>query len=123
MKATMLWALVVVNVALLVVFLGRVTHENAAMAQPVAAAAARPGDYLMVPGEIPGGNAGIVYVVDTTNGWLGAMAYDDTRNALDVMPRIELDRVFDAAERAPANPTPRPGAGGGAGAGARGGAR
>jgi len=122
MKTTVLWALVVLNALLLASFLGRITRDNTAAAQPAPQGGAqalgrRPGDYLMIPGEVPGGNTALVYIVDTTNGWLGAIAYDDTRNAIDVMPRIDLNRAFESAlQRAnPApganNPAPRGGAG------------
>src|SRR4051812_42476388 len=75
MKSIVLWALIALNALLLISFLGRVTKPNAAMAQvagggAAAAAAApagnsprRPGDYLMVPGEVPGGTTSLVYVV------------------------------------------------------------
>ena len=33
-------------------------------------------------------------MVDTTNGWLGAMAFDDSKNLLNTMPPIELARVL-----------------------------
>src|SRR4051812_8170423 len=114
MKSTVLWTLVIINALLLLSFIGRITRENAAIAQNApagggaagaagaagagaAGASRRPGDYLMIPGEVPGGTQSLVYIVDTTNGWLGAIAYDDTRNAIDVMPRIDLNRAFEAA--------------------------
>ena len=129
MKSLVLWALIALNALLLISFLGRVITPNAAMAQPAggagtgAAAPAgnaprRPGDYLMIPGEVPGGTTSLVYVVDTTNGWLGAMAFDDTRSALDTMPKIDMNRAFDSAMQqrvptaAPAGPNnPRGGPG------------
>src|SRR4051812_42393456 len=100
MKSTVLWTLVIINALLLLSFIARITRENAAIAQNApagggggggaagagaAGASRRPGDYLMIPGEVPGGTQSLVYIVDTTNGWLGAIAYDDTRNAIDVM--------------------------------------
>src|SRR4051794_35122612 len=92
MKSTLLWALVVVNVVLLYSFIGRVTHENTALAQP---AQRRMGDYLTISGEVEGGPSGLVYIVDTSNDLLGAMAYDDSRSQIDVMPVIDLKRVFE----------------------------
>ena len=41
----------------------------------------RMGDYLSIAGDVNGTASGLVYVVDTSNELLGAMAYDDTRNA------------------------------------------
>ena len=110
MKSTVLWALVVVNGLLLVSFVGRVTGvgtgESAALAQnpPAGGAAAtgnqpprRPGEYILIPGEITGGSGAVVYMLDINNRQLGAMSYDDTQRNLNVMPPIELDRVFEAA--------------------------
>ena len=55
----------------------------------------RMGDYLTLSGEVEGGPGGVVYVLDTSNDLLGAMAYDDSRNTIDVMPVIDLKRVFE----------------------------
>src|SRR5689334_21867905 len=63
MKSTILWALVVLNVLLLGAILARFTRDNAAMAQnnpPGNTAARRPGDYLMIPGEVPGAHTALV---------------------------------------------------------------
>jgi hypothetical protein len=99
MKSTLLWALVILNVALLYSFLNRVTHENIAQAQPAGGNARRMGDYLVVSGEIVGGSSGVVYVVDTTNELLGAMAYDESGNKIDVMPVINLKPIFEPMQR------------------------
>jgi hypothetical protein len=56
----------------------------------------RPADYIMIPGEIQSGSQAVVYIVDTTNGQLGAMAYDDAQHRLDTMSPIDLGRVFQA---------------------------
>jgi hypothetical protein len=109
MKSLVLWGLIIINALLLASFIGRYWKENAALAQAQPGAAGgprRPGDYLMISGEVTGGNTGVVYLVDQNNGWLGAMAFDDTRNTLDVMPRIDMNRAFDAAmqQRGPAAP-------------------
>jgi hypothetical protein len=110
MKSLVLWALIIINALLLASLIGRYVKENAAMAQAQPAAPGgvrRPGDYLLISGEVTGGNTGVDYLVDQNNGWLGAMAFDDTRNTLDVMPRIDMNRAFDAAmqqQRGPAAP-------------------
>jgi hypothetical protein len=95
MKKTLFWALIGLNVVLLVAFLGRVglLGENAAHAQN----RPRPGEFVMIPGEIPGGNNGVVYVIDVTNGLLGAMAYDEPRRELNAMEPIDIGRVFEEA--------------------------
>lgn len=97
MKSTAVWGLVILNVLLLAALIGRVAVPNAAFAQQrPAAGAARPGDYLMIPGEVTGGSTSVVYVVDTTNAILGALAYDDATRQLQSMPnRIDLSQVFN----------------------------
>ena len=136
MKTTVVWALVVLNGLLLVSFVGRVSGvgagESAALAQnPPAGAGAvnqpprRPGEYILIPGEITGGSSAVVYMLDINNRQLGAMSYDDTQRNLNVMPPIDLDRVFEAANAtgAPANGNTNRGAGGTRGTGGGGGPR
>jgi hypothetical protein len=107
MKSTVFWALVALNALLLISFIGRITHENAAMAQNAGAGAKdpnagrprMPGDMVMISGEVTGGVSGVVYIVDTTNGYLSAMTYDDARGELSAMPKIDLARVFEGGNR------------------------
>lgn len=106
MKSRTVWTLVALNIVLLAALVGRWMKPNTAVANQAAAAAARPGDYIMVPAEIVGGNGAVVYIVDTTNNQLSAMALDNDR--LVNMPPIDLTRVFER------------GAGGGAGRPVRG---
>ena len=105
MKRRMLSVLIILNVLLMVSLTYRFMRSNDAVAQ-----VHRPSDYILIPGEVSGGSTAVVYMVDTTNGWLGAMAYDDSRNALDTMPAIDLSRVFDTTGggRPPANGTKPP---------------
>ncbi|MDP9172963.1 MAG: hypothetical protein M3O30_03750 [Planctomycetota bacterium] len=91
MKSSMLWGLVGLNAVLLIIFVGQFTRDNSAKAQ---AQFRRPSDYVMIPGEVQGGATELVYVVDTTNGVLGAVAYDDTGKTLQMMPSINLISVF-----------------------------
>jgi len=91
MKTKILSGLVALNVVLAVCLAGRFLRPARAEAQ---ARGARPSDYIMVPGEIIGGPSEVVYVVDTTNGVLGAMTYDDTQHRLDVMQPINLNTIF-----------------------------
>ena len=98
MKKRILWALAGLNVVLLATLVARVSGENTAVAQ----APRRPGDYLMIPGEVTGGASAVVYVIDMGNGALGAMTFDDSRKELNTMPPIDLARVFESG--APANP-------------------
>ncbi|HLL87794.1 MAG TPA: hypothetical protein VK324_00670 [Tepidisphaeraceae bacterium] len=92
MRKTILWALAAANAALAVTFVLRVMPANEARAQ-----ARRPSEYLMIPAEVSGGSVDVVYVVDTTNGVLGGMVYDDSRNSIDTMAPVDLGRVFNAA--------------------------
>lgn len=94
MKNRIMWALVALNVFLLIVLVARSSSPNAAMAQ-----AARPSDYLMIPGEITGGTGAVVYVVDMTNGVLGGMAWDDSRRELSSMPPLDLSRFLQSPSR------------------------
>jgi hypothetical protein len=55
----------------------------------------------MIAGELNSANSGIVYIVDTTNGLLGAMTYNDSRRAIDVMPVVDLNQAFNPKPQAP----------------------
>ena len=94
MKTTVLWALIALNVVLLGSLLGLRWHENAAQAQ---AAARRPGDYLMIDGQISGGNVGLVYVLDSVNGQLSALTFQGSTGStsqIESMPPMNLAAVF-----------------------------
>ena len=93
MKSTVLWTLIILNVVLLASFIGRYAGQSAAMAQN-AAPVRRQGDYLEVPMSVQGLSAGIIVVVDQTNGDMTAMSYDDTSRSLVHMPKIDLTQVF-----------------------------
>ena len=94
MKSKMLWALICVNILLAAGAAMRWVRPSAAFAQ----GARRPSDYVMIPGEIPGGSGAVVYVVDDTNGMLSATTFNETRGnngTLDVAPATNLNRLFD----------------------------
>jgi hypothetical protein len=98
MKSTLLWALIILNAVLLATFIGRVVpHNTATAAEP--AQTRRMGDYLTISGEVEGGPSGVVYILDTSNDLLGAVAYDDSRTTIDVMPVIDLRHVFEQPVR------------------------
>lgn len=102
MKSSAIWVLVVINVLLLAAFVGRVATPNTAFGQ-ARPAPQRPGDFLMIPGEVTGGSTAVVYILDTTNSMLGALAYDDSQRQLQTMPnRIDLSQVFTQGPVAPA---------------------
>jgi hypothetical protein len=87
MKTAVLWGLAALNVALVVAVVNRYVS-------PVYAQAARPSDYLMVPGQVTGITTGVVFIVDTNKGELSGMTYNDSTNTLEPMPKIDLVRVF-----------------------------
>jgi hypothetical protein len=94
MKRTVFWALVALNVVLLATLLAPYIKGNQAMAQR--AGANRRPELLMIPGQqIAGGNADVVYLVDTANRRLGAVSLNQKGNGLDSMAPQLLDRVFE----------------------------
>ena len=106
MTKRILWALAGLNVLLVMTLAARLTSDNTAHAQGVK----RPGDYVMIPGEVSGGASAVVYLVDTGSGMLGAITYDDAQKQLNTMPPIDLARVFDTgAPNAPRGPGVAPG--------------
>lgn len=94
MKNTILWGLVLLNVLLLTAFVGRISGEDAAMAQ-----SRRPADYLLIPANIAEeGSSAVVYMLDTDNSILGGMVFDDSRKELLTMQPINIDRIFSTGE-------------------------
>jgi hypothetical protein len=87
MKDKVIWALGALNLLLL---LGLITRLTA----PAEAQAARPSDYLMIPGEIIGGNNALIWVIDSRNQQLSAVSLDQQGRALDMMPPLDLKRLF-----------------------------
>lgn len=91
MKSRLVWALVALNVVLVATLVTRWMKPQTAIA---AQAAARPGDYLMVPAEVVGGSSTLIFVVDTSNNQLSGLAFD--QNNLAALPPLDLTRVFNA---------------------------
>jgi hypothetical protein len=96
MKSRITWCLIGINIALLTMFLFPRIKPNTAVAQR----AERPADYILIPGTVLGLDRGIVYVIDSSNGQMSALAYDDASGRLGVMPPTDLLRVFEAAQDA-----------------------
>jgi len=90
MKTRVLWMLLGLNIGLVAMLVLGALPEKQAMAQRVV----RPNDYLLIPGDITGSDQGVVYIVDTSTGALGAMTYEDANRRLVTMPYIDLNRVF-----------------------------
>ena len=94
MKTVILWGLVLLNVLLLAAFVGRISGSDVAGAQ-----GRRPADYVLIPANIAEeGSSAVVYMLDTTNGVLGGMVFDDSRKELNTMQPINIDRVFSAGD-------------------------
>jgi hypothetical protein len=98
MKSTVIWSLVGLNLLLAAIVIARAIPVPAATAQ-----VNRPSDYLMIPGKVTGLPYSVVYVLDTTRGGLGGMAYNDSRKRVDTMPPIDLNRIFAAGASLPGN--------------------
>ena len=90
-RRTVLWALAALNAALLVALMWKLGAENVAHAQRGGR-----GDYLMIPAKVSGASNGVIYMVDTRNGLLGAFVYDNNKHDLLTMDPINLNRVFEA---------------------------
>jgi len=91
MKTNVMWALVALNVLLLVGLIVPLGRSNVARAQ----AGGRPSEYLMIPGEVIGGNSAVIYVVDEEKQELSALSLDQKGNAIDSMAPIDLRRIFE----------------------------
>lgn len=89
MRSKAIWALLALNGILLSALLGQGWGVHRAYGQ----ATARASDYIMIPGQVVGGNSSLVYIVDTQNALLSARTFDGN-NIVDKNPPIDLDRVF-----------------------------
>ena len=90
MKSKVLWALVALNVLLLAALFVPQATPTAPAAGP-----ARPGEYIMLPGQVTGGSSEVIYILDETNRMLTARVYDQNAKGFSDMTPIELDRVFN----------------------------
>ncbi len=99
MKSKVIWALVVLNVALLVTLLWRSSSANTALAQM--GRGRGPSDVIMLPGTLPSGSNSIIYLIDVGGSphQLSAMAYTG-QSVQFLTPPIDLDRLFERAAAA-----------------------
>ena len=95
MKSTVLWALIALNAMLATTFVLRSVKPNAAYAQ-----AARPGDYIMLPGTVIGGNGAMVYIIDQSSQQLSGLMVDQ-KGKLEAVRPLDLQRAFTGAAPAP----------------------
>jgi len=98
MKRTVFWTLVAINVFLLAALVAPYLKSNSAMAQRAGGGGRRP-ELMMIPAQpIGGGASDIVYLVDTANRRLGAIALNNRGNGLDSLAPQDLNRVFEERE-------------------------
>ena len=90
-KSKIIWGLLLANVALGFSLVLPYVRQQSAMAQRIE----RPADYLLIPGNISGADRGVVYILDTSNGLMSAVAYDDSTGRIEVMQPVDLIRVFE----------------------------
>ncbi len=93
MKNLSFWTLMGLNLVLLTALATNLARGPVAVAQQAPVANARD-DYLLVPGEINGGNNAIVYVIDETTHQLSSMSYDDSMRRLTTMAPRDMNRDF-----------------------------
>ncbi|HEY1686534.1 MAG TPA: hypothetical protein VGG19_17355 [Tepidisphaeraceae bacterium] len=101
MRSPLVWVLVAVNGLLLANFVGRYTHGDVAKAQMQPQR--RVSSYMLAPLELPNGQTGVVCIIDENTGQMAAVSYNG-RNALDVMPPMDLDRAAPPPASIPNNP-------------------
>jgi hypothetical protein len=71
----------------------RLVKPNAAYAQ-----AGRPGEYIMLAGNIIGGNGAMIYIIDQTSRQLSGLIVDQ-KGKLEAVRPLELDRAFDVGKK------------------------
>ena len=52
---------------------------------------------LAVPGNLPGANNGVVFLLDTTNRILSAVSFDQPTGKVAAMPPLDVQRILDNA--------------------------
>ena len=97
MKSTALWALALFNILLLGLLVGRHMKPNAAVAQ----AAARPGDYTIIPVDFPGATVGSVVILDNVSGQMTALQTEEAAKRMVALPRVNVADLFARANTAP----------------------
>jgi hypothetical protein len=95
MRSKAVWALVALNVCLLACLVGQWLRPNWASAQAGGAgAAARPSDYILVPGTVQTSPAQVLYMIDTQAGLLSARIFTG-QQMVDMGAPIDLNRLFN----------------------------
>ena len=91
-RSMLVWAMVTLNLVLGMALLANYGKQSTAVAQ-----VGRPSDYLLVPGTVIGSTDSVIYILDMTNGVLGAMSFNSAQGSFDFLQPIEINRLFDAA--------------------------
>jgi len=85
----LLWGLAFLNAVLVMVLMWKVGGENTAVAQVRGRS-----DIIIIPTDMPGATNGVMFMLDTQNGILGAVFYDQNQRALNVTQPIDVGRLF-----------------------------
>ena len=88
LKSTVFWGLVWINIALLVGWALKLTSP------PAEAQFRSASNYLMIPGTIQTANGSVVYIVDTTKGYLGAIYFNSAMGRIQPMNPLDLNATF-----------------------------
>ena len=88
-RSKLLWGLALLNAILVSVLMWKIGGENVASAQ-----ARGRGEYIMIPADIPQAPNGVMFVLDTREGVLGAFYYDQNQKQLNVAQPIQVSRLF-----------------------------
>ncbi len=88
-RSKTIWALAFLNAVLVIVLMFKIGGEPTARAQPRAR-----GDLIMIPTDMPGVANGVMFLLDTQNGILGAIYYDQNQRALNVTQPIDVARLL-----------------------------
>lgn len=94
MKSRITWCLIGINIALLAMFVLPRLKANTAVAQ----SGLRPADYILIPGAVSGVERGVVYVIDSSNGQMSALSFNDATGKIDVMVPKDLQRIFEEGQ-------------------------
>lgn len=107
LKSTVFWGLAWINIALLVGWALKLTSP------PAQAQFRSPSNYIMIPGAIQSANGSVIYVVDTTHGWMGAIYYSDSNPAhrFQLMTPVDLNQTFQKFAQQVGNAPAAPGYG------------
>ncbi|MGF1634386.1 MAG: hypothetical protein ACFCVE_11095 [Phycisphaerae bacterium] len=98
-RKVVIGGLVAANVLLAGSLAARHGHSPEPQVQAAASAMVqvrRPGDYLAIGADV-GQPAAVIYVLDSANGELTAVAYDENNERLQSQRPIKLNPIFDAA--------------------------